>query len=72
MASRTRAAPRAPSDTVAVTPRSALARACEARFQPEGSELTSIQLPDPDSRGRMLFSESAEGGAIRYPEAKIA
>ncbi|GAA4080714.1 DEAD/DEAH box helicase [Nonomuraea soli] len=47
----------------AVTLRYALERGMEALFQLEDSELTSQDLPDPESRGRMLFVESAEGGA---------
>ncbi|MGN9911112.1 DEAD/DEAH box helicase [Phytohabitans sp. LJ34] len=41
----------------------ALERGIEATFQLEDSELTSELLPDPDRHGRMLFIESAEGGA---------
>lgn len=41
----------------------ALERGIEATFQLEDSELTGELLPDPDDRGRMLFIESAEGGA---------
>jgi ATP-dependent helicase YprA (DUF1998 family) len=41
----------------------ALERGIEATFQLEDSELTGELLPDPDERGRMLFIESAEGGA---------
>lgn len=51
------------SDTVAVTLRYALERGIEALFQLEDAELTSEGLPDADGRGRMLFVESAEGGA---------
>ena len=47
----------------AVTLRYALERGAEALFQLEDAELTSEGLPDPDMRGRMLFVESAEGGA---------
>lgn len=47
----------------AVTLMYALERGIEATFQLEDSELTSELLPDPDDRGRMLFIESAEGGA---------
>ncbi|WP_182878146.1 DEAD/DEAH box helicase [Microbispora sp. H10670] len=50
-------------ETVAVTLRYALERGIEAEFQLEDAELTSEPLPDPHSRGRMLFIESAEGGA---------
>ena len=41
----------------------ALERGIETVFQLEDSELTGELLPDPDSQGRMLFIESAEGGA---------
>ncbi|MWA01939.1 DEAD/DEAH box helicase [Actinomadura sp. LD22] len=51
------------SETEAVTLRYALERGMEALFQLEDAELTSEWLPDPDGRGRMLFVESAEGGA---------
>ncbi len=55
---------RAPvDDEVAVTLRAALERAIEATFQLEDSELDSIELPDDAGRGRMLLTESAEGGA---------
>ncbi|MEU0516328.1 DEAD/DEAH box helicase [Streptosporangium sp. NPDC006007] len=47
----------------AITLRYALERGMEAHFQLEDSELTSEALPDLDDRGRMLFVESAEGGA---------
>lgn len=43
--------------------RYALERGMETLFQLEDSELESTALPDPESRGRMLFTESAEGGA---------
>ncbi|HEV2360695.1 MAG TPA: DUF1998 domain-containing protein, partial [Acidimicrobiales bacterium] len=43
--------------------RYALERGIEATFQLEDSELDSSPLPDPGSQGRMLFTESAEGGA---------
>jgi hypothetical protein len=46
-----------------ITLRTALERAIEATYQLEGSELESLALPDLDLRGRMLFSEAAEGGA---------
>jgi ATP-dependent helicase YprA (DUF1998 family) len=49
--------------TAAVTLRYALERGIEALFQLEDAELTSEGLPDSDDRGRMLFVESAEGGA---------
>ncbi len=48
---------------VAVSLRYALERGMEAHFQLEDSELSSEDLPDLDDRGRMLFVESAEGGA---------
>ena len=51
------------SDVEATTLRYALERAIEAEFQLEDSELDSEELPDTDERGRMLFTESAEGGA---------
>lgn len=41
----------------------ALERGIEAEFQLEDSELSSQNLPDPDERGRVLFTESSEGGA---------
>ena len=50
-------------ESVTVTLRAALERAAEATFQLEDSELDSISLPDLDGRGRMLLTESAEGGA---------
>ncbi len=50
-------------DHVATTLRYALERGIEAEFQLEDSELTSEELPDRERRGRMLFIESAEGGA---------
>ncbi len=46
-----------------VTLRYALERGIEAVFQLEDAELSSEDLPDPQGRGRMLFIESAEGGA---------
>ncbi|WP_289007990.1 DEAD/DEAH box helicase [uncultured Thermomonospora sp.] len=51
------------SEEQAVTLRYALERGMEALFQLEDAELTSEPLPDPQGRGRMLFVESAEGGA---------
>lgn len=51
-----------PTD-VATTLRYALERGIEAAFQLEDSELESTPLPDDQHRGRMLFTESAEGGA---------
>jgi hypothetical protein len=47
----------------ATSARYALERGIEATFQLEDSELDSTALPDEDGRGRMLFTESAEGGA---------
>ncbi len=47
----------------AVSLRYALERGIEATFQLEDSELSTDALPDPDARGRMMFTESAEGGA---------
>jgi len=43
--------------------RYALERGIEACYQLEDSELDSTALPDANERGRMLFTESAEGGA---------
>jgi len=48
---------------VATTLRYALERGIEAAFQLEDSELASEALPDSQHRGRMLLTESAEGGA---------
>ncbi len=53
----------AAEDTVTTTLRYALERGIEAAFQLEDSELVSEQLPNLDSRGRALLTESAEGGA---------
>lgn len=50
-------------ETTATTLRFALERGAEACFQLEDSELSSEALPDLDGRGRMLLTESAEGGA---------
>jgi hypothetical protein len=47
----------------AVTTAIAMERGIEAAFQLEDSELSSDELPDQDRRGRVLFVESAEGGA---------
>ena len=47
----------------AITAAIALERGIEATFQLEDSELSSEMLPDPDSQGRALLVESAEGGA---------
>jgi hypothetical protein len=55
--------------------RFALERGIEACYQLEDSELDSTALPDVSERGRMLFTESAEGGAgvlrrlVSEPEA---
>ena len=55
---------RDPVDEVTATSvRYALERGIETFFQLEDAELTSQALPDPAGRGRMLFIESAEGGA---------
>ncbi|WP_306334474.1 DEAD/DEAH box helicase [Streptomyces sp. KL118A] len=51
------------NDITAISMRYALERGIEACFQLEDSELESQDLPDADRRGRMLFVESAEGGA---------
>ncbi len=48
---------------VATSLRYALERGMEAEFQLEDSELSSEPLPDNGERARMLFTESAEGGA---------
>jgi RAD3-like DEAD/DEAH box helicase/helicase-like protein/uncharacterized protein DUF1998 len=50
-------------ETTAVSLRYALERAIEAKFQLEDAELASEDLPDAAGRARMLFIESAEGGA---------
>ncbi|MBA5845676.1 DEAD/DEAH box helicase [Gordonia amicalis] len=50
-------------EVVATTLRYALERGIEAEFQLEDSELSSEALPDAAERARMLFTESAEGGA---------
>ncbi|WKG04631.1 DEAD/DEAH box helicase [Mycolicibacterium sp. HK-90] len=50
-------------EEVSTTLRYALERGIEAEFQLEDSELASEALPDNDGRGRMLLTESAEGGA---------
>ncbi|MFL0173407.1 DUF1998 domain-containing protein [Mycobacterium sp. SMC-13] len=51
------------TEEAATSLRYALERGVEAEFQLEDSELSSEALPDNDSRARMLFTESAEGGA---------
>lgn len=51
------------SEVIATTLRYALERGVEAEFQLEDSELSSEALPDLEERGRMFFTESAEGGA---------
>ena len=51
------------SEDAAITLQYALERGMEIHFQLEDSELTSEILPDGAKRGRMLFVESAEGGA---------
>ncbi len=50
-------------EDVATSLRYALERGAEAEFQLEDSELDSQALPDLDGRGRLLLTESAEGGA---------
>lgn len=50
-------------DTVEASLRAALERGIEAEFQLEDSELAGERLPDMAEMGRMLFNESAEGGA---------
>ncbi len=50
-------------ETAATSLRCALERGAEATFQLEDSELESTALPDPGRRGRLLLTESAEGGA---------
>ncbi len=50
-------------EATATTLRYALERGAEAWFQLEDAELGSDELPDPADRGRVLFMESAEGGA---------
>ncbi|MCF8608899.1 DEAD/DEAH box helicase [Gordonia sp. HY285] len=50
-------------EVVSTTLRYALERGIEAEFQLEDSELSSEALPDSFERARMLFTESAEGGA---------
>ncbi len=50
-------------ESTAVSMRYALERGIEAEFQLEDSELTSQPLPDTGEQGRMLLTESAEGGA---------
>jgi superfamily II DNA/RNA helicase len=51
------------SEEVEASLRYALERGIEAAFQLEDSELSSEALPDDAQMGRMLFTESAEGGA---------
>ncbi len=51
------------SDEVEASLRTALERGTEAAFQLEDSELSGERLPDLSKMGRMLFNESAEGGA---------
>lgn len=51
------------SENDAITLQYALERGMEIAFQLEDSELSSELLSDADSRGRVLFIESAEGGA---------
>lgn len=54
---------RSTDQSAEVTLRYALERGAEALFQLEDSELDSEMLPDGEHRGRVLFTESAEGGA---------
>ena len=51
------------TEEVAVTLRVALERGIEAAYQLEDAELSGELVPDDLERGRMLFTESAEGGA---------
>ena len=51
------------SESVSTSVRYALERGIEAAFQLEDSELETQDLPDLQHRGRMLLTESAEGGA---------
>ncbi|MEU4836852.1 DEAD/DEAH box helicase [Nocardia testacea] len=51
------------TDVQATTLRYAIERGIEAEFQLEDGELSSEVLPDPNGHARMLFTESAEGGA---------
>ncbi|MFF4024042.1 DEAD/DEAH box helicase [Nocardia elegans] len=48
---------------LATSLRYALERGIEAEFQLEDNELSSEALPDSSGQARMLFTESAEGGA---------
>jgi hypothetical protein len=50
-------------EVVATSVRYALERGIEALFQLEDAELDSTALPDSAEQGRMLLTESAEGGA---------
>ena len=50
-------------DVTATSLRYGIERGIEAVYQLEDSELDSESLPDPEERGRMVFVESAEGGA---------
>jgi len=51
------------NEAIEATLRAALERGIEAAFQLEDSELSGERLPDASGMGRMLFNESAEGGA---------
>jgi ATP-dependent helicase YprA (DUF1998 family) len=50
-------------EVTATSLRYALERGAEAAYQLEDNELATDPLPDPAERGRILLTESAEGGA---------
>jgi very-short-patch-repair endonuclease len=50
-------------EVTATTVRYALERGAEAAFQLEDSELDASPLPDSENQGRLILTESAEGGA---------
>jgi hypothetical protein len=50
-------------ESTATTIRYALERGAEAAFQLEDSELDTSPLPDSENQGRLILTESAEGGA---------
>ena len=50
-------------EVTATTIRYALERGTEAAFQLEDSELDATALPDAENQGRLILTESAEGGA---------